>query len=60
VSVVEVKKVLLSINNDEPQGSDNLDGVTAVDRSGLWHCGELKFYFLFKMSPTKQETKKQP
>ena len=26
VSVEEVKKVLLSINNDKPSGSDNLDG----------------------------------
>ena len=26
VSVEEVKKVLLSINNDKPTGSDNLDG----------------------------------
>jgi hypothetical protein len=26
VHVVEVKKLLLSINNDKPPGSDNLDG----------------------------------
>ena len=26
VSVEEVKKCVLSINNDKPQGSDNLDG----------------------------------
>ena len=26
VSMEEVKKVLLSINNDKPPGSDNLDG----------------------------------
>ena len=26
VSVEEVKKLLLSINNDKPPGSDNLDG----------------------------------
>ena len=26
VSVEEVKKVMLSINNDKPPGSDNLDG----------------------------------
>ena len=26
VSVEEVRKLLLSINNDKPPGSDNLDG----------------------------------